>query len=118
MIDPLEELAKTDERWAKILKLQEERDALPYPLTVSTARYQGTYEGAFWLAFNEAPGSDYLHGAHGDDLRCAAFFDIYEQFKPIGRGNSAQEAIDDLQAKLEAEPEKAWPRFLWNGQLG
>lgn len=100
-------------KWDAIRKLYEERDALPYPLTVFTARYGGTYEGAFWLAFNERPGDPRLADAQGSDVECMQFYVYYERVKPIGRGDSAEEAIADLQAKLEAEPDRAWPKFLW-----
>lgn len=73
-----------------------------YPIVAFKSRYGGTYEGGVWVAFNEFADSPRLDGSQGDDLTCAGFFSIYEKFKPIGRGDTAQDAVDDLCAKLEA----------------
>lgn len=71
-----------------------------YPLTVFKTRYQGTYEGGKWVAFNEHLDSELLDGAVGDDSTCAGFFYMYERFKPYGRGDTAQEAVEDLKNRM------------------
>lgn len=68
----------------------------PWPVTILAARYQGTYEGAPWVAFHESPGD--VHLAHCGDTACATFFDSYR--KPIGRGQSPKHAYDDLVRQL------------------
>ena len=97
----------------ELLAEHEEFDKLPYTLVVFTARYGGTYEGGRCIALNEAPGHPVLGSATGGDLECANWFDMYELSKPVGRGRTHAEAILDLKAKLDAEPEKAWPEFVW-----
>ncbi len=97
----------------ELLAEHEEFEKIPYPLVVFTARYGGTYEGGRCIAVNERPGSEVLKNATGSDIECATWYDMYEQFKPVGRGRTHAEAILDLKAKLETEPEKAWPEFLW-----
>lgn len=101
------------EDFSDYIRMREEVDALPYPLTVFVARYGGTYEGGWWIAVNEHPGSEVLGSATGSDIECANWYNMYEQFKPIGRGKTHDEAIMDLKARLEADPSKAWPEFLW-----
>lgn len=83
-----------------------------YPVTIITTRYCGTYEGgALWVAFNDHCDSEALHGAMGGDIQCSTFFEVYERFKPIGRGQTPEEAYQDLARKLDEEPHKAWPNI-------
>ena len=37
----------------------------------------------------------------GDDVTCVSFFRMYERFKPIGRGETPQEAIRDLARQVK-----------------
>lgn len=73
-----------------------------YPCTVIKDRYNGTYSGAKFLAFpldfDEVP-----EDVNGGDIGCAYFWKNYEE--PVGKGVSAQEAIDDLVAKIKDEDE-------------
>jgi len=101
------------EDWEVLLNQRDALDALPYPLTVFTSRYQGTYEGGWCIALNEHPGSDVVASATGSDVECATWYANYERYKPIGRGRTHEAAIQDLKAKLEVEPDKAWPEFTW-----
>ena len=98
-----------EEKFWDYVARREVVDALPYPLTVFTARYGGTYEGGWFIALNEHPGAERIADATGCDTVCFAWYQNYEHFKPIGRGQTLEEAVADLAAKLEAEPEKAWP---------
>lgn len=70
-----------------------------YPVTIIRSRYNGTYEGARWVAFNDDTFA--VRDAEGGDIACCDFFADYP--KPIGRGDSAQEAYEDLIKKLESE---------------
>jgi len=86
---------------AQIERSQRENPVPPavYPLTLIASRYRGTYEGASWVAFNDYP--ERLDGAMGDDVTCVSFFRMYERFKPIGRGETPQEAIRDLARQVK-----------------
>ena len=65
-----------------------------YPLTVILDRYNGVYSDAKYLAFNMYP--DLIpYGVMGDDMDCSDFWGEKHTF-PIGKGNTAQEAIDNL----------------------
>jgi hypothetical protein len=89
-----------------------------HPCTIMKARYQGTYEGAPWLALNCYP-EDYPSEAHGDDITCGAFWDTVrrgvrcydkELFgKPtviiVGMGLTPDEAVADLRRKLDVQQE-------------
>lgn len=73
-----------------------------YPLTVVMDRYNGTYSGAKFLAFpldfDVVPIE-----VNGSDTECAYFWKNYEE--PVGKGASAQDAIDDLVAQMQDEDE-------------
>ena len=69
-----------------------------YPLTIVRDRYDGTYSGGKYLAFNE-----YWMGIpdeieESDDI-CAGFWAEHPDAL-IGKGNSAKEACEDLLNKL------------------
>ncbi len=83
-----------------------------YPVTIIKSRYSGAYEGGKWVAFNEDAYSDLMHEALGDDMACADFFrdidnpkvdmkNVYDQKIYCGRGNTPQEAYDDLVSKIK-----------------
>lgn len=82
--ETLDELAK----WAK------DRKAPLYPVTITAARYGGTYEGGSWTAFNL-----YSHqipaGADDSDIECAQFWRSPAADR-VGRGQSPGEALADL----------------------
>ena len=75
-----------------------------YPLTVIHSRYQGTYEGGVYLAWNRHfynINSD----AMGDDIECSSYFaDSDHNDGPIGVGRTPYEAIKDLKEKLNETP--------------
>ena len=70
-----------------------------YPLTIICDRYDGTYSGAKYLAFN-------LHhdcipyGVNGDDIECFDFWREKHNF-PIGKGNTLTEAAVDLWKQMK-----------------
>jgi len=70
-----------------------------YPLTIIADRYDGTYSGGGWLAFplycDEIPSA-----VDGYDEECAAFW--ANNLEPVGKGNSAQSAIDDLISQMKS----------------
>lgn len=78
-----------------------------WPVTIVKARYQGSYEGGLWLAFDcqywQVPEAVY-----GDDISCSTFFDEYNKSNrkknplKIGRGETPEEALKDLVAQYYA----------------
>lgn len=70
-----------------------------YPVTIITARYQGSYEGGLWCAFNlyelEVPPE-----ATGNDIACYEFWHSPNAAK-VGRGATPDEALADLTKRLE-----------------
>lgn len=82
--------------------MKEEIEKDIYPVTVICDRYTGTYSGALWTAWNldfwEVPRE-----VEGDDSDCWNFWGSHTQKAyPVGRGNSPQEAFDDLCAILHS----------------
>jgi hypothetical protein len=73
-----------------------------YPVTIIKARYGGSYEGGKFIAFNEHIDTHIVDDAEGDDITSAMFFDSYSKLrnKPIGKGNTPDEAYHDLQSQL------------------
>ncbi len=71
-----------------------------YPLTVVVDRYNGAYSGGKWTAWNMYPEC-VPYGPFGDDLSCDEFWWDEHPF-PIGVGNTPDEAIRDLQEKMES----------------
>ena len=72
-----------------------------YPLTVILDRYNGVYSGAKYLAFNLYPDCvpcDVL----GDDMDCPDFWAKKHSF-PIGKGNTMQDAVDNLYNLIKEE---------------
>ena len=70
-----------------------------YPLTIISDRYGGTYSGGDFTAWN----LDYYEiptGPAEDDVSCMLFWDTTDIV--VGRGNTPQEAVDDLRQRLEA----------------
>lgn len=64
-----------------------------WPLTIVKDRYDGVYSGGKWTAWNmnhwKVPKA-----VNGDDHECASLCAIYNAV--YGRGETPQEAIDDL----------------------
>lgn len=71
-----------------------------YPCVIVMDRYQGTYSGGLWIAFQKYPNSlpDAIGGDDGDEARFYANHDDVRDF-PIGRGNSPESAYNDLVTK-------------------
>lgn len=68
-----------------------------YPLTIISDRYDGTYSGGRFLAFNLEP-KDVPDGPLAEDVTCAGFWaknDI-----PAGRGATPEAAVTDLRDRL------------------
>lgn len=83
------------DRWGEAINSI--REKTPYPLTVVMARYGGVYEGGVFLAFNYHPEA-LPTGWDGDDVTCHAFWLDFD--KPVGRGQSPNQAVLDLAAQL------------------
>jgi hypothetical protein len=68
-------------------------DDLDYPVTITLARYGGTYEPGLWVAFACLPqvlSPDW----NADDVTCARFYEARRG--EVGGGATPQEAYDDL----------------------
>lgn len=93
--------------------------ASTYPVTICKARYNGTYEGAPWLAFPVAPhilSRDEWQDWNGSDIECTEWHTAAaEEGWPIGRGHAPDLAYRNLLevaaagaginlADLDAEP--------------
>ena len=70
----------------------------PYPLTIIKDRYNGCYSGGKYTAWPidywDIPG-----GPDGCDPECSKFWREYEY--PVGKGETAQDAINDLLPKMD-----------------
>lgn len=69
-----------------------------YPIIIVKDRYQGCYSGGKWVAWNleSTPKC-----SQGNDIDCRFFWNRYKGDpkkypRPVGRGNSPQEAYQDL----------------------
>ena len=75
-----------------------------YPLTIISDRYGGTYSNGKYLAFNT-----YFYNLErdiaGDDTDCNSFWCDFEegkiQFLFCGKGNTPEEAINQLLEQLQ-----------------
>ncbi len=72
--------------------------ATPYPVTIVSDRYGGTYSGGNYTAWN-------LHICNvpeeidADDVTCSNFW--FDNDIIVGKGTTSQNAYDDLNSKLE-----------------
>lgn len=65
-----------------------------YPLTIVKDKHNGIYSGGKWTAWNRNPWEISHIVSSGDDKDCADLFSTYNLI--FGRGETPQEAIDDL----------------------
>ena len=91
-----------------------------YPLVIIKDRYNGTYSGGKWTAWNLSYVPSKIDS---DDIECADFFS--KNTIVYGRGETPQEAIDDLKMILncgipdpdeedeDEEEEKMEPTIVW-----
>ena len=71
-----------------------------YPVTIVADRYNGTYSGGIFTAWNCYP-KDVPEDIEYDDCSCSEFFRSYD--KPYGVGDTPTKAYKDLRRKLENE---------------
>lgn len=71
-----------------------------YPLTIVSDRYNGTYSGGKFTAWNREP-DDVPEGITGDDCSCH-FFWLHNHIV-CGVGDTIQEAIGNLYINLNRE---------------
>lgn len=69
-----------------------------YPLTVVADRYNGTYSGGRFLAFN-LDSYDVPTEIHEDDVTCMNFW-YNEPSIIVGKGKTMKEAVEDLYKKM------------------
>lgn len=77
-----------------------EGDRLPWPITITMARYSGVYEGGSWLAFNREPW-DVPHGPFDDDVTAMNWWYENDKLHVIGKGSNPEDALIDLLHKLK-----------------
>lgn len=66
-----------------------------YPLTVTMDRYTGSYSGGKWTAWNLEP-SEIPVEVFEDDVSCGNFWFLNEGRIKVGKGETPNEAIEDL----------------------
>lgn len=71
-----------------------------YPVTVVADRYLGCYSGGEWTAWNCRPTA-IPEVIFADDVPCCEFWATNK--KPVGRGRTPEDAIEDLRRRLEQE---------------
>lgn len=75
-------------------------DRAPYPITILMDRYNGIYSGGRWLAFNLDP-EEIPNEIGGGDSCEMNFFYSPPDWLVFGKGNSPEEALEDLIEKLQ-----------------
>lgn len=70
-----------------------------YPLTIFHTRYNGGYEGGLYVALN-VRFENVRTSLTGDDAECMEAFAILEEEMPIGRGDTPNEALNDLLRRM------------------
>ena len=76
-----------------------------YPLTIVSDRYNGTYSGGAYLAFN-LDADEVPDAIFSDDVRCHRFWTRTEIM--CGKGRTVSEALADLYLKVKgADNEQA-----------
>lgn len=71
-----------------------------WPLTIILDRYSGTYSKGKWLAFN-LDAYNIPKQAIGDDVESVAFWSNHGNNLIVGKGNTIEEALKDLESKKE-----------------
>ena len=89
---------RTDFMWFRV-----ENRVYDHDILIFGTRYGGTYEGGLWVAWVGDP--DWLDDYQSGDNACQDFFQDYK-LAPIGRGDSPQQALDDLVRVAALGPEK------------
>lgn len=84
----------------KNIKLESLNKGEAWPCTIVMDRYNGVYSGGKWLAFNEY-NNDIPDDIGGDDPTELNFWsNLPINAKPIGKGNTPDEAYSNLVAEL------------------
>ena len=76
-----------------------------YPLTVIADRYNGTYSGGKFLAFPRE-FNEIEDEVGGSDPECMIYWHEFDDF--VGKGNTIEEAINDLRYKLQIEKDNGY----------
>lgn len=66
-----------------------------YPITIILDRYNGTYSGGKWMAFNCYPWQ-IPEDIFNDDESCCEFWFSKKKYIRYGTGNSIDEAVENL----------------------
>jgi hypothetical protein len=89
---------RTEFMWFRVGNMVYDHDVL-----IFGTRYGGTYEGGAWIAWVGDP--EWLDDYQSGDNACQDFWQDYK-FAPIGRGDSPEEALEDLRLVAALGPEK------------
>ena len=108
-----------EERRSKMSEFELAQEDI-YPLTVIRDRYNGTYSGASYLAFN-LDSNLVPSEVHDSDVPCSYFWDLIDEgnfvegkvardyrdvVKYVGKGASIEDAVIDLYRKMKDGGEK------------
>ena len=66
-----------------------------YPITIVEDRYNGTYSGGKWIAFNCYPWQ-VPEDIFDDDVSCCEFWSRHKKHIRYGVGDSIDEAVENL----------------------
>lgn len=93
-----------------------------WPVTIAADRYGGAYSGGSWLAFPLHP-SAVPDGPFGGDVVANRWWAELRDM-PVGRGDTPDQAYDDLARRLEAirptqtfEPRSHISGEMWTWEL-
>ena len=108
-----------EERRSKLSEYELAQEDI-YPLTVIRDRYNGTYSGASYLAFN-LDSNSVPSEVHGSDTHCSYFWDLIDEgnfvegkvardyrdvVKYVGKGATIEDAVINLYRKMKDGGEK------------
>lgn len=102
---PASEYMQMTERIEKLEKALDKATPkkYPYPLTIVFDRYNGVYSGGKFTAWNKSFDEVPIE-IEEDDVTCREFWNKHEESNGIvGLGETPEEAVNDLIARLERE---------------
>lgn len=94
------DMSKRVEKFFELLMDENCQREEVYPLTIVMDRYEGTYSGGYYTAWN-LDVEDVPTEIESDDVTCYNFWHSYEGV--VGLGRTPNEATEDLRRKLNLE---------------
>ncbi len=86
----------------KKIELEQLAKGKVYPVTIVSDRYDGTYSNGKWLAFQLDPENIPEEIGSSDPDEMIFWLEHTDEKLPVGKGNSPNEALEDLKPKLIA----------------